>query len=411
MNKLIYIILDGASDGIEFSMTSFDVANKPNLDTIAKSAKGGLVYPIEKGIAPESDAATLSMLGYNPKEIKAARGVLEALGAGLDFEDGDLALRGNFATIQGSEVIDRRAGRDLTDEEAKMLVEEIKNSLSSVKGHRYELKHTIGHRCVLLIKKTNAPLSSRITNLDPAYVRIGDVVHALAEPKKQLEPVMPLDDDAREAADLVNAFFSESRAILERSPINARRKSLGKLVANAILLRDAGSNFPKVQSFKERFGLEPICIADMPVELGIAKLLGMGYIWSRGLSYEEKANLAIESLANHSFVFVHIKGADERGHDGDFEGKVKAIEIIDRDFFGTLLKKVSLEKVSILVTCDHSTPPKLKAHSDSPVPFIFYKHNMKSDGFNKFSERECSKGMFGILEHGYLLLEKVLKVT
>jgi len=409
MSKLIYVILDGASDGIEYENTSLEIAKTPNLDFIASKSKGGLVYPIEKGIAPESDAATISMLGYNPREIKIARGVLEALGAGLNFEDGDLALRGNFATMKDNEVIDRRVGRDLTNEEAKKLIEEIKISIPSINGYDYELRHTVGHRCVLLIKKKNKPLSSHITNLDPAYVKVGEMVHALAKPKRELEPVKPLDDNAVETANIVNKFFEETRKILEKSKINEERKKKGKLLANAILLRDAGSHLPKVQSFSTKFNLSPICIADMPVEIGIAKLLSMDYVWSQGLSYEEKAKLTSEKIKNYDFVFVHIKGADEHGHDGDLEGKVKAIEEIDSRFFGTLVNRLNFNEISIIVTCDHSTPPKQKAHSDSPVPFIFYSPSSKGDYLRKFSEKECIKGSFGVLEHGYLLLEKLLK--
>ena len=409
--KLIYVILDGASDGIEYDKTVLDIANTSNLAKLASLSKGGIVYPIEKGIAPESDAATLSMLGYNPKELKIARGVLEALGAGINFEEGDLALRGNFATVKDNEVIDRRVGRSLSDSEAKILIEEVRSNLKDIKGYKYELVHTIGHRCVLVIKKKDRPFASKITNIDPAYVRIGDVTHAMTEPKKEIEFCKPLSEDSLEAAELVNTFFLESKRILSNSEINVKRKISGKLEANAILLRDAGSNIPKVQNFSNKYGFHPICIADMPVELGIARLLGMDYVWSYGLSYKEKAELVIKQLENYDFVFVHLKGADEPGHDGDFNGKLKAIESIDNSFFKPLLENLDLNKTAILVTCDHSTPPELKAHSDSPVPFIFYNPSNKADLLKKFSEKECMKGSFGVIQHGYLLLDKLLKST
>ncbi len=407
--KLLYIILDGAADSIAEN-TSLSLAKTENLSRLASKSKAGIVYPVDKGIAPESDSATLSMLGYNVKEIKIARGVLEAIGAGVELRNGDLALRGNFATVEGDLLIDRRVGRTLSDKEAKLLVEEIKSSITNIKGHEYELIHTVGHRCILVIRRKNQSLGSNITNLDPAYVKIGDLVHALSSVSNKIELCRALDDESKLSADLVNYFFLETRRILEKSEINLRRKKEGKLVANAILFRDAGSNIPSLKSFEERFGLKAICIADMPVEIGIAKILKMDSSWKYGFSYNEKARFVAEYLNHYDFVFIHIKGADEKGHDGDLEGKIKVIEEIDRDFFGPLLKMIELDKVDILVTCDHSTPPSLKSHSDSPVPFMLYSSSFKQSDINKFSEFECSKGSFGLIEHGYLLLDTILKI-
>lgn len=407
--KLLYVILDGAADSLT-ETTSLGLARTENLSKLAARSKAGIVYPVAKGIAPESDSATLSMLGFDVKELKIARGVLEAIGAGINLRNGDLALRGNFATLEGDLLVDRRVGRSLSDEEAKTLVKEIKDSMADIKGYEYELVHTVGHRCVLVIRKKEQFLSSNITNLDPAYVKIGGLVHALSSVPNKVELCKALDEESRLSAELVNHFFIETKKILENSEINSRRKKEGKLVANAILLRDAGSEIPSLRSFEERFGFKAICIADMPVEIGIARILKMDTSWKYGFSYSEKAKAVAEYLNSYDFVFIHIKGADEKGHDGDLEGKVKVIEEIDRDFFGNLLKLIDINKVNILVTCDHSTPPSLKAHSDSPVPFMLYSPHFVRGDISKFSEIECSKGSFGTIEHGYQLLDAVLKV-
>jgi 2,3-bisphosphoglycerate-independent phosphoglycerate mutase len=409
-NKLLFILLDGASDGLNYPKTSLDEARTTNLSKIAKISKGGLVYTIAKGISPESDAAALSFLGYNPLEVQITRGVLEALGAGLKFNEGDLALRCNFATAIGDEILDRRVGRSLSDEEAKELVNEIVSNVNL--NYDYELVHTIGHRCVLVIRKKDKNLGSNISNLDPAYVRKGTIVHASAIIDRKIKLCEAFDEESKISAEIVNKFFIEARKVLENSKINLERKKKGLLPANILLLRDAGSSIPKVKKFEEKYKLKAAAIAEMPVEVGVAKILGIDvykieYIKSLEI-YKIKANLTLNLLNKYDFVYVHIKGPDEPAHDGNFELKVKAIEEIDEYFFGELLNKLELDKISIFISCDHSTPVFLKSHSDDPVPFIYYKPEIKPDGILKFSEKECVKGSFGILEHAYEILKKFL---
>ncbi len=409
-NKLLFILLDGASDGLNYPKTSLDEAKTTNLSKIAKISKGGLVYTIAKGISPESDAAALSFLGYNPLEVQITRGVLEALGAGLKFNEGDLALRCNFATAVGDEILDRRVGRSLSDEEAKELVNEIISNVNL--NYNYELVHTVGHRCVLVIRKKDKNLGSNISNLDPAYIRKGTIVHAAAMIDRKIKLCEAFDEESKISAEIVNKFFIESRKVLENSKINLERKKKGLLPANILLLRDAGSSIPKVQKFEEKYKLKAAAIAEMPVEVGVAKLLGIDaykieYVKSLEI-YKTKVNLTLDLLNKYDFVYVHIKGPDEPAHDGNFELKVKAIEEIDEYFFGELLNKLELDKISIFISCDHSTPVFLKSHSDDPVPFIYYKPGIKPDNISKFTEKECIKGSFGILEHAYDILNKIL---
>jgi 2,3-bisphosphoglycerate-independent phosphoglycerate mutase, archaeal form len=409
-HKILFILLDGASDGLNYPRTALEIAKMENLSKIAKISKAGLVYTIGKGISPESDAAALSFLGYNPLEINVARGFLEALGAGIEISEGDLALRCNFATAVGDEIIDRRVGRSLSDSEARELVKEIKSKVNI--GYDYELIHTIGHRCVLVIKKKDKKLGSNISNLDPAYIRKGSVVHATAIMDKRIKLCEAFDEESRISAELVNKFFIESRKVLENSKINLERKKKGLLPANILLLRDAGSSMPNIQKFKDKYNLSAAAIAEMPVEVGVAKVIGiesykMEYI-KNPENYKAKVNLILNLLNSYEFIYVHIKGPDEPAHDGDLEIKVKTLEEIDTYFFGQLINNLELDKLIIFISCDHSTPVYLKAHSDDPVPFIFYKPGIKPDGIFKFSEKECLKGSFGILDHAYEILNKIL---
>jgi 2,3-bisphosphoglycerate-independent phosphoglycerate mutase len=412
--KLIYVLLDGASDGLSYSPTSLELASMPNLQEIAIKSKAGLVYPIEKGIAPESDTAALSLLGYDPRKYKIPRGILEALGSGIRWSDGDLALRCNFATAKGNIIVDRRVGRSLTDFEAKILENEINENVKLSNGYNFAFRHTVGHRAVLVIYKKDKSLGDNITNLDPGYVVKNGVVHAVSNVKNEIELCRALDNESETAAKLVNEFYEKSRIVLENSEVNKKRKEKGLLEANIILTRDAGSKLPQIVNFKDKFGLLPLCIADMPVEIGISKVLNMNHIKASYKSiselYKNKVDLLKNNLENYDFFFVHIKGADEFAHDGNLEGKVKALEEIDEYFFKPFLTKINLEEVSILVSSDHCTPPKLKSHSGDAVPFILYSRNLTSDKISKYSEKECARGSLGLIEKGYNLLNKVFSL-
>jgi len=409
---VIFVVIDGGSDGLTNEKTAFEVARTENLSYLIKKAKTGLVYPIAKNVSPESDAAALSLLGYDPRQIKVSRGVLEALGADIEFNDGDLALRCNFATVDKEEnLVDRRVGRNLSDEEAKILVREINEKLKL--PYEYVFLHTIGHRCVLVIKQKGNKFKSNISNIDPAYVRVGDITYAVPLKDRKIKLCEAFDEESKLAANIVNYFYLESRKILESSEINKKREKENLLKANAILLRDAGSSLPNVKSFKEKFNLKGVCFAEMPVEIGVAKLIKMDVIKLEYIKdyrgYIEKVKRIVEVLSKYDFIYVHLKGPDEYAHDGNFDMKVKSIEEIDEYFFGELLKRIDISKVSIIVTCDHSTPPSLKSHSSDPVPFMVYAPEIIPDNVKKFTEKECLNGTFGIIEHGFLLLEKLIK--
>ena len=421
--KLIYVVIDGMGDLPIKELgnrTPLQAAKTPHMDFLARNGKTGLMYTVGKGVAPESDVAVVSILGYDPFRYSVGRGVFEALGAGLNIKDGDLALRCNFATLgHGKEIVDRRAGRNLTTEEAEELSKAI-NEKVKLESHLAdsEFRNTLGHRGVLIIRSKAKPLSSQITNTDPAYTRIKKLGVAEAEVEMFLRKCKPMDEteEAKISAELVNEFVEKSHSVLDKHEVNRRRVADGKLKANVILTRDAGNSTVRLFNINERYGFNFVCLADMPVERGISKLAGMHIVDlpppSKDLA--EDCMLRVKKLLNvlplYDCFYVHIKGPDEPGHDGDFELKTRLIAMIDKHFLGSLLQRIRLEDCVICVTADHSTPCKIKAHSDDPVPVLIAGDKIEGDRVGGFSEEECGKGSLGVLKRGTELLPKLIEL-
>ena len=419
--KLIYVVIDGMGDlPIEElgNRTPLEAAETPNMDFLAKTGKTGLMYTVGKGIAPESDVAVVSILGYNPFKYEISRGPIEALGAGLTMKDGDLALRCNFATLgRENKILDRRVGRSLTTEEATKLSKAI-NKEVKLKSYpvSFEFKNTIGHRGSLVIRSKQKPLSGNISNTDPAYTRIKGLGIAKPNVKMTLKECKATDktEEAKISARLVNEFIQESRAVLGKHEVNKKRVARGELSANVILTRDAGHHLPKFFNINERYGFRFVCLADMPIERGISKLAGMNMVDlpPPSKSLEKDCTLRVEKLLevlpSHDCFYIHIKGPDEPGHDGNLSLKTQQIATIDKHFFGNMLQKIKLKDYILCVTADHSTPCELKAHSDDPVPLLISGDKIEGDKTQKFSEKGCKEGSIGILQRGTELMPKLI---
>ncbi len=410
------VVVDGAGDREGNSPTPLEAASTPNLDKLASVGTLGLLYTVGRGVAPESDAGVFSLLGYDPLSTHLARGVVEALGSGVAFENGDLALRAGFATVKGDRLIDRRAGRNLSTGEAKELGSAVNSELRLKNEIQFDFRPTVGHRAVVVFRAGKNHFSSNISNFDPAYVRKGNVSVAVPSTESyELPKCEPLDrkpETIRSAA-LVNEFGYKAREILDKHPVNIRRKREGKLPANWILMRDAGTEKPTVPSFNAKWKLNPAMIADLPVELGIGKLLGMKVVQLEpGTSiegYRERAKLAVKLAKEHDFVYVHLKGPDEPGHDGMYELKKRRIEEIDTGFFSALASSKELEKTVICVTCDHSTPWRDKAHSDDPVPLLIVNESIVGNPKRaRFTEKDAKVGPLGTIPFGRVVLERLL---
>lgn len=395
--KFGYVLLDGCGDRPVPSLnytTPLEAAYTPNLDRVATRSKLGNVTTVGRGIAPESDIAVFNMLGYSFDGGYPGRGVVEAVGSGLAMRDGYLALRANLASAKGRTIVDRRAGRDMTQEEAERLAEDLKGV--RLDGAEFDFRATVSYRGVLVIR-AGMPLLAAISNTDPAYVRVGGfgaakattgsdkVMRCVAESK---------EEGAVRAARLVNEFTARAQEALDRSDVNRERVRSGKLPANCVLLRDAGDHLPRLPSFREKYGLKGTALVEMPAEVGIARMLGMKMVAIKDRKdMKEKASLFSDELRDGTVVYVHIKGPDEFGHDGDPMGKKKVIESIDRDFFSAALE--GLDGLRLGVSCDHATPCTLKMHSADPVPLLVT--SAKGDHM-RFTEANSERGSLGRLE-------------
>jgi len=404
---MVYVLLDGVGDLPHPNLvgkTPLDAASTPNLDRLAKNGTMGQVITVGKGIAPESDIAVFNMLGYKFKhDDYAGRGVVEAIGIGIDFKDGDLALRGNFATLNGNGVIiDRRAGRKIEKQDTEAVSNEIEEKIKfSDENATAIITPTIGHRLVIRIR-SNCTLSSNISNTDPAYGRVDGmgIARAVTDFLK-IEKCLPLDEESHTklASKLVNELTEQSLDIMKKSKVNERRKENDKKLLKGILLRDAGNIYPKVTPINDLHSMKFSCIVDMPVEIGISKILKMKTYDAGGRTdYEEKAKVAAKAMDEQNAVYVHLKGPDEFGHDGDAQGKMENIEEIDKRFFGTLLDNIDSSKVAVIVSADHSTPCINRGHSADPVPLLISGDMVTNDDTQRFTEIEAKKGRIGLID-------------
>ncbi len=412
MGRVVYVILDGLGDDPVPAFngrTPLEAAATPNLDALARRGRNGLVYTVGKGIAPESDIAVFAMLGYDPREHHSGRGPLEALGSGMEVRDGDLAFRVNFATVEnGRRILDRRVGRDLSSDEAQTLAGEV-NDAVNLPGATAELRATVEHRGVLLIRREGAPLSAEVTNTDPAYARDGVLGVAKLTFEEKVQDCVPLpghegEEAARSAAELTNEWTRQAHEVLDASAVNARRRSAGKLAGNIVLARDGGDHLPRPPLFEQRYGARWGCFVEMPVERGISLVLGMGQVvvpMKGAGTFEEQyvvwAETALGAIDAYQGLYIHIKGPDVPAHDGRAEDKRAVVEAIDAAFFGLLLPELGRD-VIIAVTADHSTSCAKRAHTDDPVPLVVAGPGVGGDAVMTYGESAARHGSLGLLQ-------------
>ncbi|RJP68544.1 MAG: 2,3-bisphosphoglycerate-independent phosphoglycerate mutase [Candidatus Abyssobacteria bacterium SURF_17] len=426
MKKILYIVLDGLGDRPTPALgnrTPLEAANTPVMDKLARMGENGVMYTVAPGIAPESDIAVISILGYDAYKYYTGRGPLESHAVGLKVSLGDLAYRVNFGTMgDGRKIIDRRVGRNLTTAEADELCREINErvKLTSVPGASFEFKNTIEHRGVLVIR-CGGKLSAMVSNTDPAYGREGLLGVALEKFEDIVQTCVPLDDAknseaAKMSAKLTNEFVDKSHEVLEQAEVNAKRRAQGKMPGNLILTRDGGDRLPKMPPISEQFGVQFGCFQEMPVEKGIAMLTGMDIVPVPQASgnperdYPYLAKKAAEELPKYGGLYIHIKGPDLPGHDGLAEKKRDIIEAIDRFFLANLVPSLDFSDVVLTLTADHSTPCILKAHSADPVPLLILDSSLKPDGTKAYTEAECAKGKLGTIR-GIQLLPRLVELA
>jgi 2,3-bisphosphoglycerate-independent phosphoglycerate mutase len=410
---LALIVLDGLGDlphPDTAGRSPVVAAQTPNLDHLLAAGQSGEVIVIGPGIAPESDAGVLALLGYDPVRDSPGRGVLEAEGVGISLGPGDIALRLNFATIDGDgRVLDSRVGRTLGTAEATELARSLNQAeLLVPEGIKAEVRPTVGHRGVLwLHSMQGGRLSDQVSNSDPFYEKVGGMGQAKRVPDPHVLVVRPLVDtpEAQRTARALNDFTDRSVKILAGHRVNARRALSGRKIANGLLLRNAGARTPGVPApFQQKFGLEGSAVTEMPVERGIARLLGLVDLYvgpmgpDRAAGFRDRAEATRSALEKYPFVYVHLKGPDEPGHDGNARLKQEIIEAIDAAFFGPFSESLDWSKYRIAVTADHATPCVRQGHSDDPVPLLLVGAGVppqKSTAPLKFGDAAAAGGILG----------------
>ena len=363
---LLLYVLDGLGGlpGPDGGETALEAADTPNLDDMVRRGGCGLHDPVAPGMTPGSGPGHLALFGYDPLRYRIGRGVLEGLGIGFDLEPGDVAARGNFCTLDAEGVVaDRRAGR-IETEPARELARRLDGIelpgtevfVRTVKEHRF-----------LLVLRPDGDLSPDVDDTDPGQTG--------QEPR----PPMPRSEAAELTAELVRRWLEEARGELR-----------GEEPANGVLLRGF-SSLPEWPRFPDVWRLRPLAAAAYPMYRGVARLVGMEAVEAPDAPSELPA-LVRERAGDHDFVFVHVKGTDRAGEDGDFDRRVAVLEEAD----AALPELASAVGGVTLVTGDHSTPAALRSHSWHPVPFALAGgRGYRASDIGRFGESQCRRGTLG----------------
>jgi 2,3-bisphosphoglycerate-independent phosphoglycerate mutase len=361
--KIVLVVADGLGGYADADHDSeLEEARSPNLDRLAAEGSVGLVTPVAPGITPGSGPGHLALFGYDPLRYDLGRGVLSAVGLEFDLRPGDVAARGNFATLDAAgNVGDRRAGR-IPDEEAAPLVERL-NAEVTLDGAEVFFRHEAAHRVLVVLRGEG--LDPRVGDTDPGE-----------EGKPPQEPVAR-DPEAQRTAELVAQLDDRVRKVLA----GAR--------SDVFLLRGFDTH-QELPSFAERYGLRAATVAIYPMYRGVARLCGMDVLPRPDGLVGQVAALR-GAWDDYDYFFLHHKKTDEAGHDGDRPAKVAAIEALD----AALPAIAALEPAVLIVTGDHASPTQLSAHSWHPVPTLMWGPHVGRDPVTRFGERACLQGALG----------------
>src|SRR5436305_7843294 len=376
--KLALVVLDGLGDlavGGPDSSTPLEAATTPNLNDLTKDSAQGRMIPVAHGITPGSGPGHLALFGYDPLEFQVGRGVIEALGLGLELRSGDVAARANFCTLDEKGIVtDRRAGRietDVCEELCALLSENVINFGDA----QVIIKAGKGHRFVVLFRGKG--LEGPLTDADPHR-------EGLAIPK--VSPVNPKSAKAKKAAKLVADFYKAALPVISK-----------KHPANGFLLRGIAHQ-PAIPTFQDRYQLRPACIAVYPMYKGLAQLVGMTKL-EGPQTIAQQFERYLAEYDNYDYFFIHFKYTDMYGEDGNFAAKKKAIEELDAALPILLKKRPDV----LAVTGDHSTPCIVKGHSWHPQPVLLHSALSGSDKLDRFTETGANTGSLGVFEAKYLI--------
>jgi 2,3-bisphosphoglycerate-independent phosphoglycerate mutase len=394
--KYIVLVNDGMADYRLPELnnkTPMQVADTPNLNEIVPKSKCGRLITIPPGSEPGSDAANLSILGYDPKIHFTGRGPLEAAAQGIKLGNNDMAFRCNLITEKNGILVDYSAGH-ISTPEAMQLIDKLNEKLGTENQKFYP---GLSYRNLLILK--NTWFSEKILTTPPHNINGRPISENL---------VKPLESEGVKTADFLNRMIFKSKEILENHPINLKRLKNNENPANMIWPWSGGRK-PRMQTFKEKYNMTSAVISAVDLIKGIGVYAGMDVINVPGATglydtnYEGKADYAIGSLKTHDFVFVHVEAPDEAGHAGEIELKIKTIENFDKRLLGRILKALRNDDFRVAILPDHPTPIKVRTHTSDPVPFLIYDPCEKGDGVKKFDEYSVEEGSLGIMQGPELL--------
>lgn len=367
-SKIVLLVMDGLG-GLPLNpggQTELETAKTPNMDRLASEGTLGQTIPIAPGITPGSGPAHLALFGYDPLVYSIGRGVLEASGVNLYVNKGEVAVRGNFCTLgPDGKISDRRAGR-ISSEDSAPLIEKLQQV--QIPGVEVTVRQVKEYRFAVLMRGEG--LNPAIADTDPQATGLAPL------------PATATDPAAQRTAELFNQWIAKATQAISGHP-----------KANGFTLRGFATD-PGLQPYQEAYGLRAACVAVYPMYRGVSYLVGMDVIDFEG-DYPEDEFAAVKRIWNdYDFFFVHIKKTDSMGEDGNFDGKVKIIEGVD----AALPKLLELKPDVLMITGDHSTPAKMKAHSWHPVPFLLWaSETAMPDNQVKFGERACAAGGLGTI--------------
>jgi 2,3-bisphosphoglycerate-independent phosphoglycerate mutase len=369
--RIVLLVLDGLGDLPNPErdwLTPLEAARTPNFDALAPSCALGRILPVAPGITPGSGPGHLALFGYDPVETVVGRGVLEAIGAGFELQPGDVAARANFCTVDAAGVVtDRRAGR-IPSEECARLVARLQAAVPRLEDVEILFRAGKGHRFVVVLRGPG--LAGEVSDADP---------------HKEGKPVPPAVPHAAQAgsaktARIVNALVAQATAVLK-----AERP------ANAVLMRGLSAR-PSFPGFRERFKLRAAALAAYPMYRGVAQLAGMELV-PVGETPADAFAAAGRAWNDHDFFFIHVKGTDQAGEDGNFDAKVATIETVDQ----ALPALLALRPDVLCVSGDHSTPVPVKQHSWHPVPTLVHAPFCGADRLPRFHEGCARAGSLGVI--------------
>lgn len=371
-SKIVLLVSDGLG-GLPLEpggKTELETANTPNLDALAKKGTLGRSIPVIPGITPGSGPGHLGLFGYDPLEFNIGRGVLEALG--IDFELGpdDVAIRGNFCTLDDDgKITDRRAGRIASEIGAELCK---KLDKIEIPGVEVFVRHVKEYRLVIVLRAKG--LGGDINDTDPQKTGV-----------PPLEPVGE-NEASQKTAELCKEFLKQAGEILKDDR-----------PANLLTMRGI-AKMPEIPTFEEVYGTRAAAIAVYPMYRGLARLVSMD-VKDAGQTLESQMDCLEKIWDDYDFFFVHYKYTDSTGEDGNFDAKVAKTEEVD-----TCIPRITaLNPDVLIVTGDHSTPSKMKSHSWHPVPVLLSAENARFDGCQSFGESECIRGGLGQFEAKYLM--------